>query len=51
MVELSVERGVQLHLLVEQVQAQEHGRDVGEQNTDRVNLQHIFLFIDQCLFA
>jgi hypothetical protein len=25
------------------VQAQEHGRDVGEQNTARVNLQH-FVF-------
>jgi hypothetical protein len=33
------------------VQAQEHGRDVGEQNTARVHLQHILLFIDQCLFA
>ncbi len=50
MVELSVESGVQLHLLVEQVQAQEHGRDVGEQNTTRVHLQHsVHSVPDPCL--
>ena len=35
---VAVQGGVQLHVLVEQVEGEEDGRDIGEQGTARVHL-------------
>ena len=40
MVQVPVDGGVQLHLLVEQMQGQEHGGNVGEQGAAGIHLLH-----------